>query len=1283
MSAPDKLEPDAPPSSDRRNFLIQSGKGLGAVLSASVFHFPVHIPLAVGARLPVDETAFQIHPCYRTARPLDALLLKAQPGTDEFVTEKYADDIEKILRRWEEALLADPHDSQRIASYLASDFLGAALRPAHSTNLRSDNLIHVDRHAFDTDMRLKSAEFADQLRQLVVPYNKVHTAEFQVINITADQSSNDVRDLVTQVRYEIVGAGSGFYREQRVGHWDMHWQSAPGSEGVPVYTIRSWRGLNEQQSRSFHQSFVDVGSGVLGGNASFASQLGHGADYWRTTLDAASGIDIYGHNGVSVGDIDGDGYDDLYICQASGLPNRLYRNRRDGTFEDITDSAGVGVLENTACALIVDVNNDGLQDLIVVCASGPQLFLNQGNGKFRKKENAFHFAHAPKGTFTGAAVADYDRDGWLDIYFCLYVYYQGAEQYKYPLPYYDAENGPPNFLFRNNRDGTFRDVTEQSGLNAGNTRYSFCCAWNDYDGDAWPDLYVVNDFGRKNLYHNNGDGTFTDVSDRVGIEDTGAGMSVCWFDFDGDTRQDLYVADMWTAAGTRIAMQRQFQPAAPKEVRLKYQKHAMGNSLFRNRKDGSFEDTTQAAGVGVGRWSWGSDVWDFDHDGFPDLYVTNGMVTGISREDLNSFFWRQVIAKSPTDAKPTPEYEQGWNAINEMIRADGSWSGYERNVFYANNHDGTFADVSGVLGLDFLEDGRSFALADFDHDGRLEVFLKNRNAPQLRVLKNVIPDLAPSIAFHLTGVKSNQDAIGAEITLTAGPTRQKRSLQAGSGFLAQHSKDIAFGLGEWNGPVVASIRWPSGLVQTLEDLPANHRVFVTEGLPPSKLEVFHASDRKYLGTSTEFQLEPLPRCVETWLLTPLAAPNFTLLDAREKVHKLSAHRGKPVLLNFWMSGSKDCQKNLELLQDCQSRWKDQAAFILAVSLDDPSKETNTPSPLSAWRFPVLRGSEEVAGIYNILFSYLFDRHRDLRVPITFLLNSKLEIESIYQGLFDRNQVEEDLRSMPQTTADRIAKALPFSGILEDAEFRRNYLSFGSVFFQRGYFEQAKAAFALALTDDPESAEALYGSGSSALQLGETAEARASLERATTAHASYPDTLANAWNNLGLLAAREGRLTEAVEYFERALRLSPDHLVSLDNLGNAYRTLKQWGDAQRVLERAVQVAPGDAEANYSLAMVFAQQGAVDRAYDYLQSALALRPDYPEALNNLGILLVRTLRVDEAVRTFEQCIRVAPAFDQAYLNLARLYALQNQTSQAKQILQQLLAQHPDHDQAKQML
>src|SRR5213594_3416586 len=139
--------------------------------------------------------------------------------------------------------------------------------------------------------------------------------------------------------------------------------------------------------------------------------------------------------------------------------------------EDITEASEVGIIENTACALFADIDNDGRQDLIVVRTNGPLLFLNEGGGKFRQKPEAFKFASAPQGTFTGAAVADCDRDGWLDVYFCLYVYYQGTDQYKYPSPYYDAQNGPPNFLMRNQRDRTFRDVTKEAGLDQNNTRY--------------------------------------------------------------------------------------------------------------------------------------------------------------------------------------------------------------------------------------------------------------------------------------------------------------------------------------------------------------------------------------------------------------------------------------------------------------------------------------------------------------------------------------------------------------------------------------------------------------------------------------------------------------------------------------------------------------------------------------------------------------------------------------------------------------------------------------------
>ena len=281
----------------------------------------------------------------------------------------------------------------------------------------------------------------------------------------------------------------------------------------------------------------------------------------------------------------------------------------------------------------------------------------------------------------------------------MYAYYQGTGQYKYPSPYHDAENGPPNFLMRNNRDGTFRDVTAESGLNQNNTRYSFCCGWSDYNRDGWPDLYVVNDFGRKNLYRNNGDGTFTDVAAQARAEDVGAGMSVSWLDYDNDGAEDLYVANMWTAAGERDLDAGQFQERFLQEVRVALSKTRDGKFSAPTRKSRCqvFEDTTTSAGVGMGRWAWSSDAFDFDHDGFPDLYIANGMVSGPSRQDLNSFFWRQVVAHSPDQAGASHEYEQGWNAINELIRSDGTWSGYERNVFYANNRDGTFSDVSAVM----------------------------------------------------------------------------------------------------------------------------------------------------------------------------------------------------------------------------------------------------------------------------------------------------------------------------------------------------------------------------------------------------------------------------------------------------------------------------------------------------------------------------------------------------------------------------------------------------------
>jgi tetratricopeptide (TPR) repeat protein/peroxiredoxin len=1291
----------------RREFLLQCCRGASAAL----------IPAGLRGFLPnyrfdsrdslLSQGEYHLRPHYRAEMPLDAALLKTRAGLDAFVTEKYQDQIAAVFAEWHLGLLKSPQDMEAVERVLASDFSASSFRPVESRLARSGGAIEIRQNTFAPQTAAGRDTFLQGLRSLMNSFSKVVTAEFQVVSIDVisgstliSRANNNGKDsgatgiqLRTRVRYELVGSGRDFYREQRVGHWELEWAATAAGE----FRLRKWQALDETRSRAADPVYLEIAAQAFGSNASYTSQLLRGADYWRTVLDGASGIDIYGHNGVSVGDIDGDGFDDLYVCQPAGLPNRLYRNRGDGTFEDVTETSGVGILENTACALFADFDNDGRQDLIVVRTSGPLLFLNEGGGKFRQKPEAFKFANPPQGTFTGAAAADYDRDGWLDIYFCLYIYYQGTDQYKYPSPYYEAENGPPNFMMRNNRDGTFRDVTTESGLNRNNTRYSFCCGWSDYNRDGWPDLYVVNDFGRKNLYRNNGDGTFTDIAPQAGVEDVGAGMGVCWFDYDNDGAEDLYVADMWSAAGMRISTQEVFQKDAPNEVRALYRKHARGNSLFRNNKDGTFQDTSTFAGVEMGRWSWSSDAWDFDHDGFPDLYIANGMISGRSRQDLNSFFWRQVVGNSPADAKPAHDYEEGWNALNELIRADGTWSGFERNVFYANNRDGTFSDVSAVVGLDFIEDGRSFALADFDQDGRLEAFLKNRNGPQLRVLKNVMRDLPPAIAFRLRGTKSNPDAIGAAITIETELGRQTRMLQAGSGFLSQHCKEVFFGLGEAKAPVRASIRWPSGLVQELRDLPLNHRVWVEEGSEPFRVEAFKTGPDGFVlpkGTtaeampfpkSTSAESESLPTTVETWLLAPISAPDFSLPDLNGGTRSLSAIRGNAVVLNFWAAGSPGCREELKVFNQIYERWAGRGLQLLAVNVDDSSSsdKVRTIARELHLSFPVVRGSDDVTGIYNILYRHLFDRHRDLSLPTTFLIDAKGDIVKVYQGPINAGHVEQDFEHIPQTGAERLAKALPFPGVSETSEFRRNYLSFGSVYFQRGYFDQAEASFRLALQDNPASAEALYGLGSVYLKQQKTSEARDTFESAIKLHASYPDTLPNAWNNIGLLTAREGRSAEAIPYFQEALRLSPDHLVALENLGNAYRQQKQWDEARKVLERAVAVGPQDPEANYSLGMVFAQLDDSDRAYEYLQRALKFRPGYPEALNNLGVLYLRTQRRDEAVASFEACIRVAPTFDQAYLNLARVYVLEGAPDKARAVLLQLLKQHPDHAQAKSML
>ena len=1266
----------------------------------SAFSFPPRPVLEPGRGVPdAASPDYRLTPHYRAQPPLDDVLRMVEPGLDAFVSEKYAEQIEAILANWSAGLVEPRPSVIAIQDSLTLDFVGNAPmtvnQPSsesfHSVPLglssepltRSDDRLRLWRGGFKGAARLGGEDFIKVWLAVLAELEQLLSAELKVVSISVESQPQVIR---TRIRYNFVSTGRGFHRQQRVGHWDLQWLMDPQG----LHRVSRWLGVDETGSVAPDPIFVDITAQALGRNASYREQLLQGSDYWRTLLDGASHIDVYGNNGIAVGDIDNDGFDDLYICQPAGLPNRLYRNRGDGTFDDVTEASGVGVLDNTACALFADLNNDGHQDLIVVAVDGPLLFQNQGGGRFRFKPDAFRFAQPPQGTFTGAAIADYDRDGRLDVYFCLYSYYLGIDQYHFPAPYYDAQNGPPHFLMHNNGDGTFSDVTTASGVNQNSNRFGFACAWVDYNHDGWPDLYVANDFGRKNLYRNNGNGTFTDVARESGVEDVGAGMSVCWFDYDNDGNPDLYITDMWSAAGKRVSTQDAFVKDAPEEVRALLRKHADGNSLFRNQGDGRFSDSSVSGGVEMGRWSWSGDAWDFDHDGYPDLYIANGMISGPKRRDLSSFFWRQVVAKTSLNAVPLQSYEQGWNAINELIRADGTWSGYERNNFYANNRDGTFSDVSGAVGLDFLEDGRAFALADFDHDGRLEVFLKNRNGPQLRILHNQMHDLGPSISFRLHGLKSNRDAIGAAITVEAGKLRQTKFLQIGSGFLSQHSKEVFFGLGDSSGPVRATVRWPSGFDQQLEGLPTGNCILIEEGSSQFVAQPFKSSSP---GSNRRATLQPppeqgtaaLPSSAETWLLKPVAAPDFSLPDAAGRAHTLASYRGRPLLLNFWVTSSRACKEQLRVFEERHKGWAATGLQLVTVNLNDRPAAVDA-GPLvgeKGMSFPVLLGNEETTAIYNILYRYLFDRRRDLGLPASFLIDERGSIVKVYQGVFDAQHLEHDLHHIPVTAKERMNIALPFPGDWYGGDFHRNQFTYALVFMERGYLDPAIDACRLVVENDPTSAEAHYLLGSIYLKKQMSKEARENFEQALRLRPSYPATWSNAWNNLGMLAAEQGESEAARQDFQEAIRQNPSNVIAIDNLGNVYRQQKRWAEAQATLERALKIDPDDVEANYSLGMVFAQQDDTQQAYKYLHRAVALRPRYPQALNNLGILFLRTRRPADAIETFQDCIRVAPNFDQAYLNLAKVYVVEDHIDQAKTVLRELLAQQPDHALARKAL
>ena len=637
------------------------------------------------------------------------------------------------------------------------------------------------------------------------------------------------------------------------------------------------------------------------------------------------------------------------------------------------------------------------------------------------------------------------------------------------------------------------------------------------------------------------------------------------------------------------------------------------------------------------------------------------------------------MSRSPVDERSASDYESAWRSITALIEAGESWSGNERNLCYLNNRDGTFADISAATGLDFPDDGRAFAAGNLDRDGDLDLVLKSRNAPGIRIVRNDW-SAGNSIRVRVRGGSERRSAAGAVATVQTDGRRMEKTPRIGSGFLSQHSQELHFGLGEVDAVEELRVRWPSGTERVWRNLAANRRYAVAEDSDRIASMAFDTTPR---DTGSDDAKQPLPPepASGTWLVEPLAAPHWELKDLDGSARSLSEFRGAPLAVNVWATWCPPCRVELRNFQRNLEEFEQAGLQLVAVSVDEPGTATEVSAFARSERlgFPVLLADRDFVTAYSVLKRNMFNLRSDLQIPTTFLLNRDGFIERIYQGRIEAEHLFRDMEFLNEPAATRLARALPFEGRFLGPAPIRNYTALGTDLLESGLPGAALPYFETAAARVPSDAILQFNLGTVLVARDSLAAARAAFERAVRLNPAYSE----ARNSLGVVLDRLGNQKAAIDQFRVAVEASPSYEKAIGNLSTAYARSGQLDLAIETLETAIASEPNAVRLLNRLGRLHARNGTLDAARNRFDQALRVAPADPDTLNNLALLAAQRGEFGEATARLRDLVNRRPDFEPAYLSLAQVQAAANDPEGARATLEALLARYPGNAEARKML